>query len=281
MKQPEKWKETINPFDIKFKNFKIKEILGYPHAQNDVFYVRGIHDGKEVFAFVKYASKMSSNIKREIETIEKLDFDFLPRILDFDKDGKFIITREAVGERLSYILKNSVSTSNDFMFEYGRTLAQIHGVKSEFDSMVHRKFFDIPTKEYLREYDIEFVYDYLMLNKPQRESRCFCHGDFHYANVLFSDDKKVAVVLDWELSGIGVREFDIAWALINRPGQDFLKTQEEVDLFLEGYKSFENCDPELVEYYMIQIYAHFLSVGKNNKDYQEFVKGWIKNKVIM
>lgn len=32
-----KWRETIDPFSLKFTNFKLKEILGYPFAGNDVF----------------------------------------------------------------------------------------------------------------------------------------------------------------------------------------------------------------------------------------------------
>ena len=35
MKQPEKWKETVDPFMIHFNNFELKEVLGYPHARND------------------------------------------------------------------------------------------------------------------------------------------------------------------------------------------------------------------------------------------------------
>ena len=41
MKQPDKWRETIDLFSLSFTNFHLKEILGYPHAGKDVFYVRG------------------------------------------------------------------------------------------------------------------------------------------------------------------------------------------------------------------------------------------------
>jgi len=37
MAQPKKWRETIDPFSIKFKKFKLEKVLGYPHARNDVF----------------------------------------------------------------------------------------------------------------------------------------------------------------------------------------------------------------------------------------------------
>ena len=76
MKQPDKWKETVDPYTIQFNNFKLLKVLGYPHARNDVFYCKGIYEGEEIFCFVKYASKPESNIKNEVDTIKKLDFEF-------------------------------------------------------------------------------------------------------------------------------------------------------------------------------------------------------------
>ena len=278
MKQPEKWKETIDPFSIKFNSFILKEVLGYPHARNDVFYCSGIFHGKEVKCFLKYASKKDSNLLHEVKTINALDFEFLPQILDFDNDGKFVLTQEVEGDRLSYILQNSTDTSLEYMFEYGQTLAKIHKVKTSFPNVAHRKFFDIPTKEYLNEKEISFVYNYLLKNKPQKVNSCFCHGDFHYANILWKN-KHLTAVLDWELSGIGNREFDIAWAIINRPGQKFLTTQEEVDMFLSGYKSMQDCNLKYVNYYMILIYSHFISVDKDNLEYQIFVRKLLSEKI--
>ena len=278
MKQPEKWKETINPFSIKFNNFKLVEVLGYPHARNDVFYCKGIHNNCLIFCFIKYASKNDSNLTKESEMINALNFNFLPEIIDFDSNGKFIVTKEIEGERLSYILQTTKNKSMDYMFEYGKTLAQIHLQNISCEPVKHRKFFDIPTIEYLKEHDIDCVFDLLNNNKPSKINPCFCHGDFHYANILWKN-KKIAAVLDWELSGIGNKEFDIAWAIINRPSQKFLKTDKEVKEFIRGYKSLNPCKVNYVRYYMILIYSHFISVNKDNKKYQEFVRKWLKRKI--
>lgn len=278
MRQPEKWKETIDPFSIKFNNFQLVEVLGYPHARNDVFYSKGIYQNKEVFCFIKYASKEDSNMLKEIEMISSLNFDFLPKIIDFDKCGKFIVTKEVVGERLSYILQTTKDKSIDYMFEYGKTLAQIHSTLFTCEKVKHRKFFDIPTIDYLKEYNIDFISDFLKNNKPEQINECFCHGDFHYANILWNN-KKISAVLDWELSGIGNKEFDIAWAIINRPSQKFLKTDKEVKEFLKGYSSINECNYNYVKYYMVLIYSHFISVGKGNPQYQEFVRKWLKRKI--
>lgn len=278
MKQPEKWKETIDPFSIKFNKFKLIEVLGYPHARNDVFYCKGMYQDKEIFCFVKYASQKDSCISQEIKIIKLLNLNFLPEIIDFDKDGKFIVTKEVVGERLSYILQTTEDKSIDYMFEYGKTLAQIHLASIDCEEVKHRKFFDIPSMDHLSENNIDFIFDFLNTNKPKHINKCFCHGDFHYANVLW-DNKKISAVLDWELSGIGNKEFDIAWAIINRPSQKFLKTDKEINEFLKGYRSLNSCNVSCVKYYMVLIYCHFISVCPNDVAYQNFVRKWLKRNI--
>lgn len=276
MKQPEKWKETIDPFSINFQNFELIKVLGYPHARNDVFYCVGKQDGQKLHCFIKFGSKPDSDIKHEVEIIKSLHFSFLPEIIDFDFNEKYCVTKEIEGERLSYLLKNFQESSMDYMFEYGKTLAEIHKTEVSVKEVKHRKFFDLPSLDYLKENQIEFVYDFLVKNKPKQINKCFCHGDFHYANILWKD-KKIVAVLDWELSGIGNKEYDIAWAIINRPGQNFLKTQKEIDKFIEGYLSLNSCNPKLIKYYMILIYCHFISVDKNNLEYKNFVKEILKS----
>lgn len=278
MNQPKKWKETIDPFSIPFNNFKLLEILGYPHARNDVFYAKGIYDNKEILCFIKYASKKDSNLLKEYDTISKLNFNFLPTIIDYDKNGKFLVTKEMPGERLSYILATSTDTPMDYMFEYGKTLAQIHISQIKSEPVEHRKFFNIPTPDYLKQYNIDFLSEFFENYKPNRITKCFCHGDFHYANILWQN-KKISAVLDWELSGIGNKEFDIAWAIINRPSQTFLKTDKEVKEFLKGYKSISPCNNDYVKYYMILIYSHFISLNHKDLKYQTFVKKWLLRQV--
>ena len=46
MEFPKKWRDSVDPLSLKFTKFKTTEILGFPHAGNDVFYVKGIYDGK-------------------------------------------------------------------------------------------------------------------------------------------------------------------------------------------------------------------------------------------
>lgn len=46
MEQPEKWRETIEPFSLPYRDFQLLKVLGYPHAGNDVFYAEGIYQGE-------------------------------------------------------------------------------------------------------------------------------------------------------------------------------------------------------------------------------------------
>ena len=72
MKHPDKWRETIDPFSLAYKSFHPIEILGYPHAGNDVFHARGIYKGKEVRAYIKAARQKGAAIENEVAILSQL-----------------------------------------------------------------------------------------------------------------------------------------------------------------------------------------------------------------
>ena len=53
MQHPEKWRATANPFALPYRSFEPVEVLGCPHAGNDVFQMRGLYRGRLVEAYVK------------------------------------------------------------------------------------------------------------------------------------------------------------------------------------------------------------------------------------
>lgn len=271
MNFPTKWRETVDPFSLKFAKFKLVEVLGYPHAGNDVFFVKGCFENREVLAFIKFNRQLGADVENEINVLSQINFDNTPKIIDFDEQKTYRVSLALEGERLSTIVgDNSNMESLNYMKAYGNTLAKIHQLKGDFKPVKDRKFFHIPTKEYFEENNLSLdVYEYLTSNAKTNKNLCFCHGDFHYANILWKD-KLMTGILDFELSGIGIREFDIAWAIINRPGQRFMNTQIEIDTFLNGYSLLERFDVKSVYYYMIQIYCWFYPLGKD--EYHEFVQ---------
>lgn len=269
MKQPDKWRETMDPFTLRFNNFQLKEVLGYPHAGNDVFYVRGIgQEGKEVTAFLKVERQKTADIEREVSIIKKLDFPFLPIIIDYSFDTpKYVLTKEAEGERLSYILGNNESMESlKYMEAYGELLAKIHDVNIQSIPAKPRDF-TLP-HEFFVDNELKYIEQYLLETKIE-DTKCFIHGDCHYANILWKN-YKVSCLLDYELSGYGSREYDLAWALVLRPGQKFLKTYKERKIFLKSYSRYHNFSKEAFDYYMVLfgIFFYKISPEKQNKDYR-------------
>ncbi len=62
---------------------------------------------------------------------------------------------------------------------------------------------------------IEFrdVYRWLTASVPVSAAPAFCWGDSRLGNMLFRDDRPVAV-LDWEMAGLAPPEADLAWWLV-------------------------------------------------------------------
>lgn len=265
MRFPEKWRETIDPFKLKFNNFKLIEVLGYPHAGNDVFYAKGIYNGKEEFVFIKVNRQRGADVKNEILTLKKIALDSTPIIIDYDDEMTYRVSIALKGERLSTILgTNDNLESLDYLEKYGKKLAEIHNIIGEFNGVKDRRFFHIPPKEYFEKNNLDIsLFEYLRNNKPQNINYCFCHGDFHYANILWKE-KEISGILDFELSGIGNKEFDIAWAIILRQDQKFLREPIELEAFFNGYKSINTFNQKYVKYYMILIYIWFYEFSDND-----------------
>lgn len=280
---PNKWRETVDPFSLDYTNFKLTEILGFPHAGNDVFFAKGIYNEKSVEVFIKVNRQKGADVKNEVLTLNKLQnkpfSHLLPKIIDYDENLTFRVSLALYGERLSNILnENSGLVSLDYMQKYGKMLATLHQVKGDFEPVKDRRFFHIPNCEVLKKEGFEKLYDYLVANQPKTQNLCFCHGDFHYANVLWQNGE-ISAILDFELAGIGIKEFDIAWALILRPGQKFLTTQAEFDAFLNGYAQIGNYEINKVLYYMAQIYCYFYFFNENNKTYTNYIKNWLDKNI--
>lgn len=104
MKHPDQWRDTVDPFTLPCRSFRPLEILGYPHAGNDVFYVKGLHNGTAVNAYIKVARQRGADVSNEIAVLSQLRSAITPAVLDFCLEGTpFLVTQELTGERLSTI----------------------------------------------------------------------------------------------------------------------------------------------------------------------------------
>ena len=275
MVHPAKWRETCDPFALAFSKFQLTEILGYPHAGNDVFHVRGIWNGADTTAYLKVARQPGAAIRNEVSILTQLDSPVFPKVLDYDQDhGTFSVTAELPGQRLSVLAgDNQDLVSLSYMEAYGEALAQLHGMQISTKPQADRTFYHVPSEELLTKLDLSFLADFFAA-KPAQSEPVFCHGDFHYANLLW-ENHQISAILDFELAGYGNRDFDIAWALFLRPGQKFLKTDAERELFLKGYQKHRLCNADAVKYYMAQCYVYFLTFCDED-DYCSYVRSWLK-----
>ncbi|MBQ5769685.1 MAG: aminoglycoside phosphotransferase family protein, partial [Clostridia bacterium] len=232
-RHPEKWRETIDPFTLNYHAFRPLEVLGYPHAGNDVFHVRGVYQNQEITAYIKSARQKGASIENEVALMRQIESPVVPRILDADfGEHPFSVTSDMPGLRLSVIAgANEDMVSLEYMEEYGEALGKIHSAKIQASPVKDRSYFHVPDDEMLHKHDLMHLKAFFS-NAPRETITVFCHGDFHYANVLW-DNHHISAILDFELAGYGNRDFDIAWAIIRRPGQRFLKTKEEQNLFLQ------------------------------------------------
>lgn len=206
-----------------------------------------------------------------------MDFPFLPKILDYSLDTpKYILTKEAAGERLSHILNDNGGTESlKYMESYGQLLADIHDVQIR-PMPVKARDFTLP-QEFFIINDLQHVDRYLSETEI-KGTECFIHGDCHYANILWQDHK-VSCLLDFELSGWGCREYDLAWALVLRPGQKFLQTAEERETFLAAYGRHHDFSRQAFDYYMVLFGSFFykISPGAENDNYRALLVDMINS----
>lgn len=284
MQYIKKWRDSIvDPITSKFPcGMKILEIISYPHAGNDVFVCRAVYDREEHLSVLKIERHCDANIVHECRYIEILkDSEIrVPTIITKGKidDFNFVLIKFEEGERLSVILSNTdeqnrIDTSVEYMTKFGENLSLIHNIDYVSEYAVERKFQNIMEEEMCRNLGLEQVYTWLQDNKPKDKELCFIHGDHHYANILWNN-KNLECTLDWELCGIGWKEFDMAWAIVLRPRQQFLKTKEEIEAFIEGYSKHNSFNKKHFEYCIVLAYQYFFRMAKrnNNSEDEKFIK---------
>lgn len=88
------------------------------------------------------------------------------------------------------------------------------------------------------------VGDWLAANCPASFSPGILHGDYHLANVLFSNHGAgLAAIVDWELATIGDPLIDLGWVLTTWPRPD-----DPTSMKIEPWDGFPTAD-ELLAYY--------------------------------
>lgn len=270
---------TIDLFSIQYKNIKLKKIISYPPAGNDV--VEAIADikNKEENVYIKFERSKMANFETEYKHLKLLsDINIFPKVIEFGSvnDKKYIILEKIEGNRLSDIFQQDRKDKETYLKEYGKTLSQIHNIQNRgFDKAFQRPINEVP-KNYKNSDEFSGkIIKYLEENKIEKDNKTFIHGDFHYANVLFKN-QKVNGIIDLEYSGLGFKEQDIAWALILRPGQKFMDNIDDINLFLEGYRSKSDFEYDKFKWCYINGSIHFYLMNYENEEYKQKIRNLIE-----
>ncbi|MDD4706167.1 MAG: aminoglycoside phosphotransferase family protein [Bacilli bacterium] len=207
--------------------------------------------------------------------LENNYYDKIPKIIEdgYFKEKKYLVLTKIEGKRLSdiFLKINDQELKNNYLIKYGKELAKIHNIPSDlFSKAKQRPINDYPSEDKYQKNDatISKYINYLIKNKPNINYNTFIHGDFHYANVLWKN-KKISGVLDWEYSGKGFKEQDIAWACILRSTQRFMDNIEDIKHFLLGYNMIGSYNKDKLKWCLINGYCHFYLLNKDDKEYRK------------
>ena len=92
--------------------------------------------------------------------------------------------------------------------------------------------------------DVARIGAWLNSHCPSHFSPGILHGDYHLANVLFSNHgPELAAIVDWELATIGDPLIDLGWVLTTWP-----RPNDPTSMKIEPWEGFPTAD-ELLEYY--------------------------------
>lgn len=264
---------------IQFKKIVIKEIINYFPAGNDVIEAKALMDDKIVNVVIKIERSKMANFVHEYHMLNKLKnkLPTVPKVIETGKivDKNYIVLEKKAGERLSIILKNDMLGEKILLKEYGSELARIHkldikGIPLSFKRNINNlatgyRYYDSYSKKIIL---------WLKNNSINMDDETFIHGDFHYGNILFKYNK-VSAILDFEYSGRGFKEQDIAWACVLRPSQNFMDSIDDLNMFLNGYKEYNNFNYEKFKWCYINSSIHFYLINIKDEKYKNKIKKMI------
>ena len=116
MQHPDKWRETADPFAIRFQNFKLERILGYPHAGNDVFHVEGIWKNRRCRGYLKVQRQAGANVAREAEWLTKVPLTNLPEVLEWSAEPVcWLLTKEAKSKGATRMINQNIMITESFV----------------------------------------------------------------------------------------------------------------------------------------------------------------------
>jgi aminoglycoside phosphotransferase (APT) family kinase protein len=217
--------------------------------------------------FLKIGRKNKlSDLGNEVQILTHLAESGLPIahvLASGEQSRPYLALRTVRGQSMTRFVSPDANDYNSdrallYFRKFGESLGKIHSMDIPWQRVKERRFHHFLSEEIMEDNRFRSADQWLRANEPADRKQIFVHGDHHYANLLWEKDR-VSAVLDWEICGQGWREFDIAWAIIVRPRQSFLKTERERNAVLEGYLKHGSFDDTSVRWCEILNTLHFAS----------------------
>lgn len=142
----------------------------------------------------------------------------------------------------------------DYLQGYGQALGSLHASRLRYNPLTRQGLYGLMDQQRQEYAQFSRLLSWIDNNKPIASDYVLAHGDLHTAHVFF-EDRAVSGMIDWESSGMGWREFDLAWIL--RARLVFLNTPAERDAILMGYCSRSSYDPLALQWCEVLMYLHF------------------------
>jgi len=267
---------VAEPQDVVFSKIKVDKVLEYFHARNDVIHCIGQDNQHYV---VKFARQTDSNFKNEISIIQaiaKYRWLNIPKIIEhgLHRSIEYVVFAYVQGFRISQRIDVYRQNSKLFCNTFGRNIGMIHTIKGNFEKVAFRKFHSLAENE-SEDINLKSINSWLAENQPKIVKECFVHGDHHYANILWSE-KGIKATLDWELAGIGNKEYDIAWSVVVRPEQQFFLTEYEETEILNGYQEVNTFDFSEYQYYKVLVMSHFYQYRNESAEFNN----WLSREIL-
>lgn len=158
----------------------------------------------------------NSNIHKLLKHLEKKNFNYAPKYLGIDDEGREILSF-IEGEAGNDPVKGYMC-SHDVLKEIAKMLRLYHDAVSDF-----------PISD-----------DWERMDNTPNQTEVVCHNDFALYNIIFNHGKPVGII-DFDVAAPGPRLWDIAYTLYTCvPLSRFIRTETGK---LVQYHSLEHADP--------------------------------------
>ncbi len=229
---------------------------------NSVYRCEGKKNNRDMAFYMKVGKPGHPTMENEYQILTELCAHPVPvpKVLWYERDRReYMALQEVQGTNLADLINPAHSRYDPLntlklLYAYGEALGTIHSLRLDWRPFRRSELYGFIGDESLAtDLAAREVVLWLETNPVRRSEDVFVHGDLNTANVLFSRGQ-ITGIIDWEFSGLGWREYDLAWILRQR--KNYLNTERERESLLAGYASKASWDPDALRWCEVLNYLH-------------------------